>query len=93
VITDLLNQLSEASSIDDFPAYTKDGSWVCCSHWSNGYAVGTLLISHHLQGKKLPSIRKYLDLLATHFKSPKFQDIGYLFQSSAVLYDELSANK
>lgn len=93
MIYKLLSQLLKARSIDDFPAYTNNGNWVCCSHWSNGYTVGVLLLHHHLLGKALPSIHHYLALLATHFKSPKFQDIGYLFQSSSALHDELSASK
>ncbi|MFV0576661.1 MAG: glycoside hydrolase family 88 protein [Vibrio sp.] len=93
LITSLLSLLVKSESIEDFPAYTNNGNWICCSHWSNGYAVGTLLLSYHIQNKPLPSIQNYLAHLTTHFKSPKFQDIGYLFQSSSALYDELKSTK
>jgi len=52
-----------------------------------------MLLNHYQQNNEIPSIQNYLDLLAVHYKTPKFQDIGYLFQSSSALHDELINTK
>lgn len=86
-----IDAIEQHRDLERLPFYSSGGKWVAGKGWANGFAIGAYLLCCRLLGRQQPPgvISTWLDELAQHMSTPRFQDVGFIGMYSTVLACEL----